>query len=111
MSPFKSQGANRAIIDSVILAKHLSSLNKKDAIKNFGNETLKKSLEKVSILFQFQVLASRNRVDLLHDEKEPTNDFIDQKIIDLLKINNIGAWSGDDLFDQIFKILKIHPIK
>lgn len=90
MSPFKSQGANRAILDAVALAEKLNTLPLEDAILSYERETISKNIEKV--------LASREKVAKLHCPSIQ-NDFLNRTDIPnynlskKLKECGVGSWS------------------
>eukprot|EP01080_Neovahlkampfia_damariscottae_P002202 gene2202-2376_t len=84
MSPFKSQGANRAIIDAMVLAKFLCQNPIEDSITKFEKTVSRVSMEKV--------LISRNKVTLLHNGKDPSDD-ISHEHLTILESEGIGSWT------------------
>jgi hypothetical protein len=86
MSPFKSQGANRAIIDAIVLSRNLCELSIEEAIKKYENHVSEKSQEKV--------LISRNKVTALHTGKDIFDIYEDENATILGK-EGIGAWTKD----------------
>eukprot|EP00941_MAST-03F_sp_MAST-3F-sp1_P006115 g6115.t1 len=95
MSPFKSQGANRAIIDAVTLADKLSILPIKDAISSYEYETAEKNIEKV--------LVSRGKVAKLHSDDyfNRTEGVPNSDLAKKLKDLNVGAWTKN--LDRVIK--------
>jgi salicylate hydroxylase len=104
MSPFKSQGANRAILDAVALADRLSSLPLTVAISSYESATAPKNIEKV--------LVSREKVAKLHCPSV-ANDFLNRtdvpnyQLTRTLKENHVGSWTKN--LDVAIKSLVVIP--
>jgi 2-polyprenyl-6-methoxyphenol hydroxylase-like FAD-dependent oxidoreductase len=104
MSPFKSQGANRAIIDASILAEKLSTLPIAEAVVSYERDTAKVNKRKVMV--------SRDKVAKLHcpddaNDFRTRTDVPNYHLTATLKENNVGSWTHN--LDQVIKSLVVVP--